>query len=102
MSKKFALVIIGHLKSGATDSSEEELAGFAARLRRSAKEIGVTPVVGYTLTTKGSFLEVWEADDKSKLESFRQKLDALGHDKFYDKVLMTGEREAEWIHSPTA
>lgn len=102
MSKRIALILIGHLKPEAQEIPEEELVGFAARVRRAAKQIGVTPVVGYTLTTQGSFLEIWEADDKSKLEAFKRKLDVLGHDKYYDKVLMTGERAAEWIQSPTA
>ena len=102
MSKRTALILIGHLKPEAKQLPEEELAGFAVRIRRAAKQIGVTPVVGYTLSTQGSFLEIWEADDKTKLDAFKQKLDALGHDKYYDRVLMTGERAAEWIQTPTA
>lgn len=95
--KRIALVIIGHLKPEWKKLPEEEQAGFAARVRRAAKQTGVTPVVGYTLTTPGSFLEIWEADDKATLENFKQKLDGLGYKKYYDEVMMLGEREPSWI-----
>jgi hypothetical protein len=100
MTKRVALILIGHLKPDWKTLSEEEQAGFAARVKRAAKQAGVTAVVGYTLTTPGSFLEVWEADDKATLELFRQKLDALGFQKYYDRVLMIGERAPEWIQTP--
>jgi hypothetical protein len=64
---------------------------------RTARKAGVTPVVGYKLTTQGSFLEVWEAEDKRTLERFMQELDALGYKKYYDEVLMMGERAEGWI-----
>jgi len=99
MAKKFALIIITQFKSDWKNLPEEEQAGFAARVSRAAKQAGVTPIVGYTLTTPGSFLEIWEADEKEALESFKQKLDALGYRKYYDEVLMRGERAAEWIQT---
>jgi hypothetical protein len=60
----------------------------------------VTPVVGYTLNTQQSFLEIWEADDKAQLETFKKKMDALGYKKYYDEVVLYGERAAEWIQAP--
>ena len=97
MSKRFALVIITHFKPEWAKLSEEEQAGFAARVRRAADAATVTPVVGYTLSTPGALLEIWEADDKHHLEQFKQKLDALGYKKYYDEVLMVGERDPNWI-----
>ncbi|MBI4670279.1 MAG: hypothetical protein HY741_01250 [Chloroflexi bacterium] len=99
--KRIALILIGHLKPEWKKLSEEEQAGFAARVRRAAKAAGVTLVVGYTLTTQGSFLEIWEADDKSPLEVFKQKLDALGYKNYYDEVLMVGERDSAWLDGLT-
>lgn len=98
--KRHALIIITHFRPAWKNLSEEEQAGFAARVRRAANQMGVTAIVGYTLTTAGSLLEIWEADDKATLELFKQKLDALGYKKYYDEVLMLGERAAEWIHMP--
>lgn len=95
--KRNALIIIGHFKPEWQKVPDEERAGFAARVRRAAKNCGVTPLVAYTLTTQGSFLEIWEADDKAKLEEFRAKLESLGYKKYYDQVLMQGERQADWI-----
>jgi hypothetical protein len=95
--KRYALVIIGHFKPEWTQLAEDEQAAFVSGVSRAAKEVGVTAVVGYTLSTPGSFLQVWEAADKPTLESFKQKLDALGSKKYYDEVLMAGERSAEWI-----
>jgi hypothetical protein len=100
--KTFSLVIITHFKPAWTALSEEEQAGFAARVRRTAKAASVTPVVGYMLTTQGSFLQIWEAQDKEHLESFKQKMDALGYKKYYDEVLMYGERNAEWLNTTSA
>ncbi len=96
MSKRFALILITHYKAGWRQLSEEEQAGFAARVRRAAQSANVTPVVGYTLSAPGALLEIWEADDKPSLEQFKQKLDALGYNKFYDQVLMRGERDVAW------
>ena len=96
--KRVALIIIRHAKPDWSKLSEEEQAGFAARVGRVARKVGVKPVIGYTLTTPGSFLEVWEADDKATLEQFKQQLDALGYKRFYDEVLMLGEREPNWIN----
>ncbi len=96
--KRHALILIGHFKPEWQKLSEEEQAGFAARVRRAAQQAGVTPVVGYTLSTQGSFLEIWEADNRATLETFKQKLDGLGYKQYYDEVLMVGERAAEWIH----
>jgi hypothetical protein len=101
--KRQALILIGHLRGEWQQLPEEEQAGFAARVRRAAKQAGGTPVVGYKLLTPGSFLEIWEADEKATLETFLQKLDALGYKKYYDQVLMMGERAADWIqpnHEP--
>lgn len=95
--KRHALIIIGQLKPQWSELAEQEQAGFAARVRRAATNARVTAVVGYTLTTKGSFLEIWEAADKATLESFVQKLDALGYKKYYEQVLMMGERDADWV-----
>ncbi len=98
--KRFALVIITHFKPTWQTLPEEEQASFAARVRRAAHAAHVTPVVGYTLTVQGSFLEIWEADEKIHLEQFKQKMDALGYKKYYDEVLMLGERDADWFHLP--
>jgi hypothetical protein len=95
--KRHALIIIGQLKPLWTELTEEEQAGFAARVRRAASQTGVTAVLGYTLTTRGSFLEIWEAEEKGTLETFKQKLDALGYKKYYEEVLMLGERDADWV-----
>ncbi len=95
--KRFSLIIITHFKPEWKKLSEEEQAGFAARIRRAAQQAGVTAIVGYKLTTPGSLLEIWEADDKETLEVFKQKLDALGYKKYYDEVLMLGERDPAWI-----
>jgi hypothetical protein len=54
VSKRIALILIGHFKPEWQELSEEEQAGFAARVRRAAQATDVTPVVGYTLTTQGS------------------------------------------------
>ncbi|MDL1897622.1 hypothetical protein FBQ82_15275 [Anaerolineae bacterium CFX7] len=94
--KRFALILITHFKPAWHTLPEEEQAGFAARVRRAAQSVNVTPTVGYTLSTPGALLEIWEADDKSALEQFKQKLDALGYNNFYDQVLMRGERETQW------
>ncbi len=99
MSKRYALIVITHFKPAWNELSEEEQAGFAARVRRAAKAAGVTAFTGYTLTTAGSFLQVWEADDKARLETFKQKMDALGYKKYYDEVLLHGERAQEWVQS---
>lgn len=95
--KRQALVIVGHFKLEWQKLSEEEQAGFAARVRRAADQTGVTPIVGYTLPAQGAFLEVWEADSKDALDAFRQRLDTLGAKRYYDEVLMFGERAANWI-----
>lgn len=95
--KRIALIIIGHFKSEWDKLSEEEQAGFAARIGRAARKIGVTPVVGYKLTTQGSFLQVWEAEDKSTLDRFMHELDGLDQKRYYDQVLMLGERSEAWI-----
>lgn len=95
--KRFSLIIITHFKPEWRKLSEEEQAGFAARIRRAAKQTGVTALVGYTLTTPGSLLEIWEAEDKETLQVFKQKLDALGYQKYYEQVLMLGERDPAWI-----
>lgn len=101
MSKRIALILIGHFKPEWKELSEEAQAGFAARVRRAAKAAGVTPVVGYTLTTQGSFLEIWEADEKGPLEVFKKKLDALGYRNYFDEVLMLGERDPAWLNGLT-
>lgn len=98
MAKKAALIIIVHFKPIWNNLPEEAQAHFALRVRDMAKEMGVTPAVAYTLTTPGSVLEVWEADDKQTLETFRQKLDTLGYKQYYDQVLMMGERDPSWIN----
>jgi hypothetical protein len=95
--KRIALIIIGHFKPEWNELSEEEQAAFATRIGRLAPKLGVTPIVGYKLTTQGSFLEVWEADDKATLDRFKHELDALDYKKYYDQVLMLGERSEAWI-----
>jgi len=97
MSKRYALIIITHFKPAWHSLPEEEQVGFATRVRRAAEATGVQAVVGYALTTQGSTLEIWEADHKTRLEGFKQKLDALGYKKYYDEVLLQGERAADWI-----
>ena len=97
--KRIALIVIGHFKPEWDKLSEEEQAAFATRVGRAARKVGVTPVVGYKLTTQGSFLEVWEADDKGTLDRFKRELDALDYKKYYDQVLMQGERSEAWITS---
>ncbi|MGB8644690.1 MAG: hypothetical protein WCF84_05600 [Anaerolineae bacterium] len=92
-----ALIVIGRFKPAWNELSEEEQGAFVARVGRTARTVGVTAVVGYKLSTPGSFLEVWEADDKTTLEAFIGELDALGYKKYYDEVLMLGEREGNWI-----
>jgi hypothetical protein len=98
--KRIALILVGHLKPEWKKLTEEEQAAFAARVRRTAQAAGVTPIVGYTLTTQGSFLEIWEADEKKRLEVFKQKLDALDYKKYFDEVLMLGERDTAWLNPP--
>jgi hypothetical protein len=95
--RRIALIIIGHFKPEWDNLAEEEQAAFATRVGRVARKVGVTPVVGYKLTTQGSFLEVWEADDQATLERFKQELNALDYKKYYDQVLMQGERSEAWI-----
>lgn len=95
--KRIALILIGHFKPEWDKLSEEEQAGFAARVGRAARKVGVTPVVGYKLTTQGSFLQAWEAADKATLDRFMQELDGLDHKRYYDQVLMLGERSEAWI-----
>ncbi len=97
MGKRIALILIGRFKPAWGELSEEEQAGFAARVGRVARQSGVTAVVGYKLTTQGSFLEIWEADDKETLEAFMGHLDALDYKKYYEQVLMMGERAEDWI-----
>jgi hypothetical protein len=101
MAKRIALIIIGHFRPEWQDLSAEEHAAFATRVSRAARKTGVTALVGYKLTTQGSFLEVWEADDKATLDQFKLDLDALGYKKYYDEVIMMGERDANWIADPT-
>lgn len=95
--KRFALIIIGHFKHEWDELSEEEQAAFATRVGRAGRKAGVKPIVGYKLTTQGSFLEAWEADDKETLERFKKELAALDWKKYYDQVLMYGERSEAWI-----
>jgi hypothetical protein len=95
--KRIALIIIGHFKPEWDKLSEEEQAAFATRVGRVARKVGVTPVVGYKLTTQGSFLEVWEADDQATIERFKHELAALDYKRYYDQVLMQGERSEAWI-----
>ena len=95
--KRVALIIIGHFKPAWDDLSEEEQAASATRVGRVACKAGVTPIVGYKLTTQGSFLQVWEADDKATLEHFKHELVALDCTRYYDQVLMLGERSEAWI-----
>lgn len=97
--KRIALIIIGHFKPEWNKLSEEEQAAFAARVGRTARKVGVTPVVGYKLTTPGSFLQVYEADDKAILEEFMRALDALGYKNYYEQALMVGERQEAWINN---
>ncbi len=92
-----ALIVIGRFKPAWNELSEEEQAAFAARVGRTAHKVGVTPIVGYKLSTQGSFLEVWEADDKETIEAFIGELDRLGYKNYYDEVLMRGERSGNWI-----
>ncbi len=102
MPKHKALIIIGHFKPEWNNLTEEEQAAFAARVGRAARRVGVTPVVGYRLTTQGSFLQIWEAEDKAALEEFMGRLDQLGYKKYYEQALMVGEREDTWIQKPEA
>jgi hypothetical protein len=95
--KRVALIIIGHFKPTWDELSGEEQAAFATRVGRVARKSGVTPIVGYKLTTQGSFLEVWEADDKATLDRFKRELDTLDYKRYYDQVLMQGERSEAWI-----
>ncbi len=95
--KRIALIIIGHFKPEWEKLSGEEQAGFAARVARAASKTGATPVVGYKLTTQGSFLQVYEAGSKEPLEKFMKELEALGYRKYYDQALMLGERQEAWI-----
>ncbi len=97
--KRIALVIIGHFKPEWNNLSEEAQAAFAARVGRAARKVDVTPVIGYKLTTQGSFLQIDEANDKQTLEQFMGELDALGYKKYYDQALMIGERAENWIAS---
>jgi hypothetical protein len=99
MSKRYALIIISHFKPAWHSLSEEEQVGFAMRVRRAAEAAEVQAVVGYALTTQGSTLEIWEADHKARLNEFKHKLDALGYKKYYDEVLIQGERAADWIQN---
>ncbi len=98
--KRIALIIIGHFKPEWNKLSEEEQAAFATRVARTARKAGVTPVVGYTLTTQGSFLQIYEAEDKQMLEQFMRELDALGYKNYFEQALMVGERQEAWIRSP--
>ncbi len=100
--KHTALIIIGHFKPEWSKLSAEEQAAFAARVRREAQRAGVSPVVGYRLTTQGSFLQIWEAEDKAALEDFMVRLNELGYKKYYEQALMVGEREEAWIQKPEA
>ncbi len=97
MPRRLALIIIGHFKPEWSKLSEEEQAAFATRVSRVVRKSGVTPVVGYKLTTQGSFLQAYEADDKQTLETFMQALDEIGYRTYYDLALMVGEREEAWI-----
>ena len=97
MPKRIALIIIGHFKPEWNKLSEEEQAGLAARVGRAARKAHVTPVVGYTLTTQGSFLQIYEADDKPTLDQFLQALDALGYKNYFEQARMIGERQEDWI-----
>lgn len=99
MSKRYALIIINHFKPAWASLPEEEQVGFAARVRRAAQAAEVQAMVGYALTTPRSTMEIWEADDKAQLAEFKQKLDALGYKKYYDEVLIQGERAADWIQN---
>ena len=92
-----ALIIIGHFKATWNELSEEEQAAFVTQVGRTARRAGVTPVVGYKLTTPGSFIEVWEADDSKTIDVFINALDGIGYKRYYDEVLMRGERAGNWI-----
>ncbi len=100
MSKRIALIIIGHFKPEWNKLSEEEQAAFGARVARAGHRAGVSPVVGYKLTTQGSFLQIYEADEKQILERFAAELEQLGYRKYYDLALMLGERQEAWIQKP--
>ncbi|MGE5138771.1 MAG: hypothetical protein ACM3JD_04855, partial [Rudaea sp.] len=92
-----ALVVIGHFKPAWHELSAEEQAAFVAQVGRTARKIGVRPIVGYRLSTRDSFLEVWESDSKEILQAFIGELDGLEYKKYYDEVLMLGERSENWI-----
>ena len=98
--KRIALIIVGHFKPAWDKLTEEEQAAFATRGGRAARKAQVTPVVGYTLTTPGSFLQIYEADDKPTLERFMRELEALGYKNYFEQALLVGERQAAWIHQP--
>src|SRR5437867_11262982 len=100
MANRQALIIIGRFKTNWNNLAAEEQAAFAARVGRVARKAGVTPMVGYKLGAQGSFLEIWEAEDKATLDKFKQELDALGYKEYYEEVLMFGERGEQWV-SPT-
>ncbi len=92
-----ALIVIGRFKPEWNELSEEEQGAFVTLVGRTARAAGVTPVVGYKLTTPGSFVEIWEADDKETIAAFIGALDSIGYKKYYGEVLMLGERAGNWI-----
>lgn len=97
MSKRLALIIVGHFKAEWNNLSPEEQAAFVARVGRTARQVGAMPVVGYKLTTQGSFLQIYEAHDAQTLEQLLRELDALGYKRYFDQALMRGERAEAWI-----
>ncbi len=100
MPKRIALIIVSHARPELQSLSEEEQAAFGARVGRAARKAGVTPVVGYTLTTPGSVLQIWEAEGEAPIKRFLGELDALGYKKYYDQALMLGTRSEAWIQKP--
>ncbi len=92
-----ALIVIGRFKPAWNELTEEEQAAFVTQVGRTARAAGVMPVVGYKLTTPGSFVEIWEADDKETIAAFIGALDSIGYKKYYGEVLMLGERSGNWI-----
>lgn len=94
MSTRFSLIVIGQYKTDWNSLSPTQQHDFIARVGRTVTTLGLTPVTGYRLTSApGTFIEVWEATDKSAVERAVKNLEAMGYARYVDARWLMGERE---------
>lgn len=96
MGTRTALIVIGTYKQAWWGLSPVAQADFIARVGTIAEEAGLTPEMGYRLSsTPGAFLEVWEGADREAVERAVGDLQAMGYTQYVDARWLIGERETQ-------